>query len=60
MTTTCSAPPTVKPQCSAPLVGPCQTCGSCQFIDTRIHGGRSVRRDCGRCGRTWGFPIWKP
>lgn len=23
-----------------------------------IHEGRSTRRDCGRCGRTLGFPRW--
>jgi hypothetical protein len=36
----------------------CQRCGSPAFVDTRIHGGRSVRRDCDRCGITWGFPVW--
>jgi hypothetical protein len=23
-----------------------------------LHGGRSVRRDCGRCGRFLDFPVW--
>jgi hypothetical protein len=36
-------------------------CGSCrgtEFIDTAIHGGRSIRRDCAQCGLTAGFPMW--
>jgi len=42
------------------VAGPCGNCGSTRFIDTPIHEGRSVRRDCGDCGRTWGFPVWSP
>ena len=33
-------------------------CGSQKFLDVRIHGGQSIRRDCARCSRTVGFPIW--
>jgi hypothetical protein len=33
-------------------------CGSDTTLDVPIHGGRSVRRDCGRCGRFVEFPIW--
>ena len=39
----------------------CSTCGCVRFVDVKIHGdGRSVRRDCWRCGHTIGFPIWNP
>lgn len=38
----------------------CQKCGSQEFIDVTIHGGNSVRRDCAKCGRTAGFPVWNP
>lgn len=40
--------------------GPCEGCGSAEFVDTPIHGGKSTRRDCARCNRTWGFPVWMP
>jgi len=33
-------------------------CGSTTWRDVPIHGGRSNRRDCGRCGRFLGFPVW--
>ncbi|MBI2826536.1 MAG: hypothetical protein HYX69_17835 [Planctomycetia bacterium] len=33
-------------------------CGSTTWQDVPIHGGRSVRRDCGRCGRFSAFTIW--
>jgi hypothetical protein len=33
-------------------------CGSTTWRDVPIHGGQSVRRDCGRCGRFLEFPIW--
>lgn len=33
-------------------------CGSTTWRDVPIHGGRSVRRDCGRCGRFLDFPVW--
>jgi hypothetical protein len=36
----------------------CKKCGSTITVDVPIHGGRSTRRDCGRCGRTLGFPRW--
>lgn len=29
----------------------CSRCGCAQYIDVAIHGGRSTRRDCARCGR---------
>jgi hypothetical protein len=33
-------------------------CGSTQWRDVPIHGGRSIRRDCARCGRFIAFPLW--
>ena len=41
--------PTAKPVCR---------CGSTVWRDVPIHGGQSVRRDCGRCGRFLDFPVW--
>jgi len=36
----------------------CQSCGWPEFVDSPIHDGRSLRRDCAHCGRTAGFLIW--
>ncbi len=36
----------------------CGRCGSRDYIDVLIHGGRSTRRDCRRCGRFIDFPVW--
>jgi len=33
-------------------------CGGTTWRDVPIHGGRSVRRDCGRCRRFLDFPVW--
>jgi hypothetical protein len=33
-------------------------CGSTCYIDLPIHDGRSMRRDCERCGRFISFPVW--
>jgi len=33
-------------------------CGSTTWQDFPIHGGQSVRRDCGRCGRFVCFATW--
>ena len=41
--------PTAKPVCR---------CGSTTWRDVPIHNGQSVRRDCGRCGRFFDFPLW--
>ena len=38
--------------------GPVCRCGSTTWRDVPIHGGQSVRRDCGRCGRFLDFPVW--
>ena len=48
----------------APIIDPATTteqicrCGSTTWRDVPIHDGRSIRRDCGRCGRFICFPIW--
>ena len=36
----------------------CDRCGSTEFVDLPIHGGESTRRDCKRCHRMLGFPVW--
>jgi len=33
-------------------------CGSTTWRDVPIHDGQSIRRDCGRCGKFMGFPVW--
>ncbi|MGB4726917.1 MAG: hypothetical protein WBH86_05905 [Thermogutta sp.] len=33
-------------------------CGSSDYVDHPIHDGQSLRRDCARCGRFIGFPVW--
>lgn len=49
---------------TCPIIDPTTTteqicrCGSTTWRDVPIHDGRSVRRDCGRCGRFINFPIW--
>ena len=49
-------PPPRKPKPRKPdAVCPC---GSTQWRDVPIHGGRSIRRDCARCGRFLSFPLW--
>lgn len=45
-----------------PLVDRCEKCGGTEHVDRRLwhwpHAGRSVRRDCARCGWTFGFSRW--
>jgi len=36
----------------------CDRCGSIETTDATIHDGRSVRRDCARCGRFIRFSVW--
>jgi hypothetical protein len=36
----------------------CDRCRSKEFVDVPIHGGRSLRRDCARCGQFLDFPLW--
>jgi len=33
-------------------------CGSTQWRDIPIHGGRSIRRDCAACKRFLEFAVW--
>lgn len=33
-------------------------CGSTDLRDVPIHGGQSVRRDCGGCGKFISFSVW--
>lgn len=33
-------------------------CGSTTWRDVAIHDSQSVRRDCARCGRFLGWPLW--
>ena len=42
---------------AAPKIPICR-CGSTTWRDVPIHGGQSVRRDCGGCGRFVDFPNW--
>lgn len=41
-----------------PAAPSCDRCGSTGFRDVPIHAGESIRRDCARCGRLIGFPVW--
>lgn len=38
----------------------CARCGSTDRRDVPIHGGRSARSDCARCGHFIGFARWNP
>jgi hypothetical protein len=42
----------------AKLTKPVCRCGSTIRRDVPIHGGQSIRRDCGRCGRFIRFLVW--
>ena len=41
-----------------PHTGECPHCGPIALRDVPIHGGQSLRRDCGRVGRFRDFPCW--
>ena len=54
-----TAPPADTAIAPAPAAVPrCRKCGSTEFRDVPIHDGRSVRRDCAKCGRFLAFPLW--
>lgn len=36
----------------------CRTCGCEEYVDVPVHGGRSVRRDCRKCGGFVAFVRW--
>lgn len=42
----------------SPKAPSCDRCRHAEFREVPIHDGQSIRRDCARCGRTWGFPVW--
>jgi len=48
---------TPKKESDTPTKAVCR-CGATTWRDVPIHGGQSVRRDCGRCGRFLDFPVW--
>lgn len=55
-----AAPARPAPTCEAPATptkAVCR-CGGTTWRDVPIHGGQSIRRDCGRCGRFLDFPVW--
>jgi len=47
-----------RPQKAASASKPICPCGSTRYVDTPIHNGRSLRRNCQQCGRFLGFPRW--
>ena len=47
-----------SPATSDASTKPICRCGGTTWRDVPIHGGQSVRRDCGRCGRLLDFPVW--
>lgn len=57
-----TTPPATRPEQDPPTSPAECKCGSTRFNDVRLdhppHNGQSVRRDCARCKRTWGFPLW--
>lgn len=36
----------------------CDACGRGDFRDRVIHNGQSTIRECRRCSRFMGFPVW--
>lgn len=43
-----------------PTADRCTSCGSTEVLDIPVHNGKSLRRDCARCGRTLKFSQWNP
>jgi hypothetical protein len=52
--------PGSRSQAAKPTSGTCTRCGSDHFKDVPIHGGKSIRRDCAKCGKFLAFPKWSP
>jgi|GEM_PF-1000122 len=44
--------------CQPAGVDCCDRCGSVRTVDTKIHDGQSIRRDCQICGRFRRFHTW--
>lgn len=40
-----------------PRLDVCWRCSSKRYKDQKIRKG-ATRRDCAKCGATWGFPKW--
>ena len=55
---TASAAPAATREAPTKPTKPVCRCGSTTWRDVAIHGGQTVRRDCGRCGRFGRFSIW--
>ena len=36
----------------------CDSCESSTYIETPVHAGASLRRDCALCNRFLGWPVW--
>lgn len=52
------APPVASTDAPATSAEPVCRCGSTTWRDVPIHGGQSIRRDCGQCQRFIEFPVW--
>jgi len=46
-----------SPRTTTPAAKICR-CGAAKWRDVPIHDGRSIRRDCARCGRFIDFTVW--
>lgn len=50
--------PVVTSEAPSKPTKPICRCRSTTWRDMPIHGGESIRRDCGHCGRFLDFPVW--
>jgi hypothetical protein len=58
-TPTARLPPSASCRITAEPTKPVCLCGARTCLDVPIHGGQSVRRDCGGCGRFIDFVVWR-
>ncbi len=56
--TTAATPPTAVITTRALAAERICPCGSTHWCDVPIHGGQSIRRECGECRRFIDFPVW--
>jgi hypothetical protein len=49
--------PSANPFADARPLTACDKCGA-GYHDRRIHNGQSLIRECTRCRRFLGFPLW--